>query len=246
VVGQYIAETYRRIKKYLILLDLTALAIFYYGERFMSDSLRNAILPATIIGAAALFFESIISLSEAQSKSESGNEYPDDVMGFGPRVRELLDDGSKKHEIHMIVNTGGSTMTTFLRDVLANHSYALRIHLRMFDPRSPYSSLVPPHWPDRVRQNIQRIDAMKRQKCQIDYRLFDWPPCISGIMVDQRHLFIGFCTWDAQTGRIADKRDHHTYMERSASTEHWFKLFLSWAEEAPQRRIALPVEASAI
>jgi hypothetical protein len=78
----------------------------------------------------------------------------------------------------------------------------------------------------------------------LQFFYYDWIPCITGLMIDQRHLFLGFVSWDETTGMISDQKDHHTYFERSPQTEKWFQLFKNWHTQGVPISLAVPIANS--
>lgn len=226
---------YVRWKYWIFAADLVVLLALLYGSRWFGTNVRDAIIPIVAVGAAAILMESIATLQvKAEAIAVHNDVYENDVAQFAPEVVALV-RASLNKDLAFIGYTGGLTFIELLLNLLETEPQ-LRLRAILVDPDSTHSTEYPEHWNAEVLLSLKRIQDHVQVTQQIELGVYSHTPSITGVMVDERHLFLAISDWDSGTGRIRDGKLTHTYYSRSQHTEHLFRMFESWFV-APGRSI---------
>jgi hypothetical protein len=229
---------YERRKKNIFYIDLVIILLLFYAEPILPPDLIDQLLPGVMIFAAAILFESLFSINEHLLAEIEEREFPDDVFGAADKIKSLVLAQGKKHRLDIIAATGSSNIHAYLLELLRDYPGHLSVSLLLVQPERAEDGDVPDHWREEVRSSIQRVLEAAGRRHDIKVSLYSWTPCITGIMVDNKHLLLGFFSWNARSKKISDQKDHHTYFERSPGTEKWFYIFENWLRCAPQQNYA--------
>jgi hypothetical protein len=228
---------YKRWKKAILYIDLIVVLFLFYAEALLPPNLVVQLLPGAIILGMAIVFESLFSIDEHLVTEIAELEFPDDVFGAAGKIKSLVLTQGKDHRLDIIAATAGSSIQAYLRELLRDYPGQLSVNILLVQPDLTENNQLPDHWRGEVHDSIRRILEASGGRHDITFSYYNWTPCVTGVMIDNRHLFLGFFSWNPYTGKISDQKDHHTYFERSPRTEKWFYIFENWLRCSPQTEL---------
>mgnify|MGYP001381221031 CR=1 FL=1 len=236
---------YQRIKRALLYFDLVFIVVVFYGGRYLG-SLRDQLLPAAVAGAFAILLESLFSINDSLEEKLGTASYTS-ISHAVPRMVELLKRRSRRtHSVKIIASTGGTTVNTILPTLMHEIGAPLEVHMLMLDPAMHFSEALPAHWAQESQTTFNRLGPLAGQHDNVKFTcsLYDYIPCVHGVLIDDRHLFLGFFAWSETGGRaeLSGAQQPHTYYHRSAVYENLFTVFETWFANAPKRQV-LPASA---
>ena len=236
---RYFSRIYERTKKWLIVADILFLVIvFYLGDLLNLGALRDQLLVAAAIGILAILFEILMFISE--------NMKPKPEVTFSslyealPKINEMVEDDKEITSIKIIAATGGTTVSSILPSIVKNsQAKKLEISMGVIDPDTPYREWLPSRWPAEVRTSIKRLaDEFESERISVDIFYFRVLPVTHGLLINDKHLFLGFFGWTESNNRplLAGAQLPHRYYNASEpDSKYQFDLFRSWFEHCPRK-----------
>jgi len=233
-----VQDYYKKWKRYIIFIDLVFILIVFYASSYFLP-LRDALLPAALIGAFGILLETLFSINDSLQQELGLTDF-DDVTQALPEITKILKSAKgNKIIINIIASSGGTTINTIVPTLISQSEGSLDINLLIINPDREQPEFLPGHWIPEAKTTINRLKQIKDtadQKVIISCSTYNYIPCLHGVMIDDQHLFLGFFNWE-KTGNITElsgAQQPHVYYRRTSSYENLFKLFESWFESAPK------------
>jgi len=105
-------------------------------------------------------------------------------------------------------------------------------------------NLLPAHWTgelEAAKESLTTLAARARYPFTVWY--YRHLPCVHGVMVDTRHLFISYFAWESDRNgtwsMVGATRPYHYYTLSEATRRH-FELFDGWFEGPARDQLVLP------
>ncbi len=232
---------YRRSKRALLYLDMIFVIIVFYGGQYLG-SLRERLLPGAIVGGFAILLESLFAISDNLQEKVGITQY-DSISQAIPKMVDLIKQGSRrKHAIKIIAASGGTTTNTIIPALMEQVAVPLDVSILIINPETRLGECIPQHWGDEARATLGRLRQIAGGNggaVSLTCRLYDYLPCVHGVLIDEQHLFLGFFMWVESTGRVelSGAQQPHIYYRRAPSYENLFRLFETWFDSAPSQRV---------
>jgi hypothetical protein len=229
---------YHKIKRALIYSDLILIVLTFYAGPALG-TLRDRLLPAALAGAFAMVLESLFSIDDKLKNNRGVISYANVAQAVSDLTAIVKRRGHRKHTVQIIASSGGTTTSVILPALLDSNS-PLEISMLIVDPLGELPHHFPKHWSEEVRATVTRINriaARKDPNVSINCYSYDYTPCVSGILIDGQHLFLGFFVWvkAGDNVELSGAQQPHAYYPRTPAHEHLFYLFESWFDSAPRK-----------
>ncbi len=229
---------YSAARRWIVYLDLLLIVVIFYFGSFLGR-FRDALLPVVAISILAIFFETLQSLNAKVTSASAFAEFPTITEAI-PKISEILQQEREKLSVEIIGATGGSIMTiifpTILRVTEAKH---LDITLRLIKPNSPFMKWFPEHWVNETQATVNRAkNYFEGRKAQISIFAYDGIPIFHAIMINKKHLFLGFFGWSKTAGgpKLRGAEQPHRYYSRNdPSSTYFFDLVENWCKFGPYK-----------
>lgn len=230
---------YERNKIYLVYGQLGIIfALVYLGHIF--GPLLKYVLPAFVISVVTILFETLHSL-QTRLHSTFIPEYYPAIADAAQRLKSIVQH-DRMTTVEVLGASGGATVQTIL-PIIVNASKAekIRIIVHLIDDASPVAQWFPRHWRSEVQQSIEILKARYHgPRFELTIYTYCYLPVISGVLVNNMHLFIGAFRWkkigEAYDLTSADRA--HRYLRGRVGTDlHFFELFENWTHESPCHKL---------
>jgi len=227
---------YKKSQRVILYTNLVfILVVFYLGNYF--GGIWSQLLPAAIIGAFAIIIEALFSINDKLYKDTDVQEFRtvNEVMS---KVLEIAQQESRqKHEIAVIASSGGIAVNVLVQYIIDRAQTPFEVTLLIADPNSNHAEHFPEHWISEAQATISRassIDATKPENILLKCYTYNYMPCVSGMLIDDDHLFLSFFTW-SEPAKLSAQFHPFVYYYRSPRHETQFRIFESWLNHAPKK-----------
>jgi hypothetical protein len=242
-IAEKIRDGYKNVKFYLVFAVLVIAVLgsllnpgFTYGQKLLAFGVG---------GAFGIILEILHSIESRLLAREKTSEF-ESLGAAWPTIREIVREGGQ-HKIEILGSDGGfiaNDLLPKLREEAQKLQNELEINIRLVNQNSGIASLMPGNWPENVEGNLRRLMACSTAKLKIVPVRYDYLPCVAGVLIDSRHLFLGFYTWISETDLSGASRPHVYYKRGNPEDEKHFTLFESWSRTSPGSKGTLVVPNS--
>ena len=232
-------ELYEKAKKWILYADLVLIMLFLYFDDFLGP-IRDALLPVVIISILSILIDTLSSLEKSIAKLGK-REYAS-VIDAIPVLCELAHRSKSPTRLDIIASTGGTTVSSVLPRIVPgcmDNGISIKIHL--INPDSKLKDWFPSHWSIEVITIMERIKKeYVGDQIKVDVYYYENIPFVHGIMLDGKHLLMGFFGWDHFAGGVqlsgADRR-HIFYQRSDPNSDYFFDLFEDWLNRSPSKLV---------
>lgn len=141
--------------------------------------------------------------------------------------------------VKIIANTG-TTILSMVNEYLSLYEETPNLHLKMLliNPESTVFDSVASHWRNECRHIMQTaLPEFNRKwesydrRIQFEWRTYEYLPPMVGLLIDERHLLIGWCSW-RNIGKGKELRGAENpclyFNSEDQNAESFFYLFNGW------------------
>lgn len=165
-----------------------------------------------------------------------------------PQIKTILKEcsrakGQEQKEIKVIAATGGG-LATVINEYFEwiDDPGSLCFQVLLIDPKLSIFDRAASHWRDECRYYTDKcLPDLNRRfnnlgvNIRIEWRTYDFFPCIHGYLFGEKYLLIGWCQWvdvgDRKELRGAEKP--YLYFETGSEIGDYFvSLFKNWFDYA--------------
>jgi len=227
---------YEVSKKYIVYVAIIiSVAVWYLGD--FLGSLRLILFPAAIGSTIGILMDTLFRLEA--SISSSSKEFPT-IQEVIPTINEIIAREKGPITVKIIAATGATTLNTVFPQIIRGLT-EFNISLHVVNPSSLCAKWFPPHWEQEVQTTSSRIqNEIKDSKISIKLYTYEYLPNIHGVLINGKHLFIGFFGWRNYRGTIqlsGAERPHRYFTRIDSESEFFFDLFEDWFENAPHQLV---------
>ena len=230
-------RVYERSKKVITYLTLIFTFVVFYGGNFLG-SFRDRLLPAALIIAFGILLESTFSINDKLQDKLGIMEF-DSIRDAVPKMVDIIKRGrGRAHTIKIIASSGGTTTNIILPEIVKKAPGSIDIQILMINPQYANTTGIPEHWMSEAKVTIDRLGKLcQQQNINVRCYFYDYIPCVHGVMIDDKHLFLGFFVWDTlgNHAELSGSQQPHTYYRRTQMNENMFRLFQGWFDESPKQ-----------
>jgi hypothetical protein len=231
-----LVKIYDTFKTWIIYLDLFFILVLLYFGSFLG-SVRDILLPAAIVSALAIFFDTLKSLDTAVQAAFNLREFLT-VIEAAPILSEIVSKDKDKTIVDIIASTGGTTLSSVLPTIAqSSPASSIEISLHLINPSSAFNKWFPQHWPQEAQMIIERVKTeISSRRFRVYVYTYDSLPVLHGIMINKTHLLLGFFGWKHFSGRSqlsGAERPHRYFIRKEPGAEYFFELFEDWLENSP-------------
>jgi len=211
------------------------IAVFPHGEILY--------LPVALacLGMLVILFELLL---EVESEGKRGVRFPNlqeataHIMGSLSKAQ----DARKRREsvqVKMITSTASTAIS--LIEMALDRIQDVNSRIVMMDPVRSQAPRLGPTWPQEIRLSMERINGWKtlpnlrERHVSFDYRTYTSMPCLQGVLIGNRFLYLGYYQWAAGTATDAPilagvANPFYFYDGANPEDKHYLDLFESWFE----------------
>jgi len=232
-------KKYELLKRWIVYAMLILiLVVVYFGE--LLGPLRDTLLPAAVVSIIAIIYDTLENLEKGTTSTQL-REYPSIAEAL-PDLCEVVSKDKDKTLVEIISSTGGTTASSILPAIIrSSKANQIEIHLRLINPNSTYANTFPAHWIDETQLVIERLkNELTGNRIYFFIYLYDFIPCLHGILINKSHLMIGFFGWEHYSGRLqlaGAERPHRFITKKEIQYHYYFDLFSDWFEHSPSKLI---------
>ena len=221
-------------------LLLEALAHFIpllpHGEGVLS-----LVAAIACLGMLLILFELLL---EVESEGKRGVRFPN----LQEATSHILESLRKAHaarknrdgvKVKMITSTASTAVS--LIDFALNRIQDVDSRMVIMDPVRSHARWLGTTWTQEIRLSIDRIDGWKtlprlrEQRVTFEYRTYTSMPCLQGVLIGDRFLYLGYYQWTAETATAAPTlagpaNPFYFYDGAHPEDRHYLDLFDSWFE----------------
>jgi len=234
---QYIYKKYQRRLLYVDLVII--LVVFYFGNYF--EWVKNVVLPAAIVSALAIIIEILFSMSNF-IESNYTKEYKTVGEVLSKIVSIIQNEEKAQQEIIVVGSSGGTTINVMIQNIIDTAKSPFKVSLLIANPESKMSHYFPDHWALESETTINRLKSVLSEKPKnlvVECFVHDFIPSIAGILINEKHLFLGAYVWNENNKKMSAQFNPLLYFFRSPENETQFKIFESWFYNSPKTKIKL-------
>jgi len=227
-----VRDKYEKVKFSLVYMILVVTIIGSFAAPTLT--LGQKLLVFGVGGAFGIILNILRSIEGRFVMQETSVEFAS-LSDAIPKIREIVNKGGQ-HKIEVIASDGGyvgNDLLPKLRDDQKTLHREIEIQIRLVNPGSTISSLMPVHWRTNVEGNLAKILACSDAGLKIIPIRYDYLPCVAGVLIDNKHLFLGFYAWVSSKDLEGAGRPHTYYQRSDPKYEKYFTLFESWSNVAP-------------
>ena len=211
------------------------IAVFPHGEILY--------LPVALacLGMLLILFELLL---EVESEGKRGVRFPN-LQEATSHIMESLRKAHKARKsedpvkVKMITSTASTAIS--LIDFGLNQIRDVDSRIVIMDPVRSHAPRLGPTWPQEIRLSINKIDEWKtlnklrEQRVTFDYRTYTSMPCLQGVSIGDRFLYLGYYQWTAETATdtptlAGPANPFYFYDGANPEDKHYLDLFESWFE----------------
>ena len=237
-----VRSLYRKSRRALLYFDLVFVVILFYAGKYFPP-LRDQLLPAAIAGAFLLLLETLFAISDSLQDKIGIMQYTSLSQAL-PKIADLVRKGAHcKHTVKVIASTGGTTINTIIPTLLEHLADPIELSLVIINPdHTQLSPHLPRYWAQEAYSTIARLQDSIVQcdpRVTITCHTYDYIPCVHGVLIDGQHLFLGFFMW-VKSGNgvvLSGSQQPHVYYRRAPAYENLFRLFETWFDDSPRKRV---------
>ncbi len=230
---------YKKYQRTILYIDLLFILVVFYLNSYF-NGIWSQLLPAAVAGAFAILIEILFSMNDGLQKNIDAEEYKT-INKIMTKIIEIIYLENKKiNEIVIIGSSGGTSINVLVQHIMDTAKMPFEITLVIADPNSKQAKYFPEHWATESRATIERISSINKTKPEnltIKCYTYDYFPCVSGILINNNHLFLSTYTWSTPD-HLSARLHSHFYYYRSSLTETYFQIFETWLNYAPKKEIA--------
>lgn len=231
-------KMYEDSKKYIVFIDLIIIVAFLYFGDFLGP-LRQVLFPAAIVSILGILMDTLFRLEANITDSPKELQTINEAI---PIINEILLQKNGITNVEIIAATGATTINAMLLGLPKGFKPSdFDISLYIVNPSSVCAKWFPSHWAQEVQMTTTRIqDDLKNRGFRIKLYYYDNLPNIHGVMINRKHLFMGFFGWknDLGTNQLSGAERPHRYLRRiDSEAEYYFELFEDWLENSPHQLI---------
>ncbi|MFX1533300.1 MAG: toll/interleukin-1 receptor domain-containing protein [Promethearchaeota archaeon] len=155
------------------------------------------------------------------------------------KIRGIVHD-IEKISIKVIAATGLNTLGTVLPTIIlsAPKHAKIKISMGILDTNTLYKEYIPPHWDSESKITLERVKKeFKDGPVSIDLFKFKILPALHGLLINDKHLFLGFFGWIKSGGKpqlCGAQLPHSYYHPDHPDFPHYYDLFEQWFRHCPQ------------
>ena len=234
--AKQLSEIYEKGKRWIAYGSIISILIIsYFGNIFGVWRDELLITFASII--LVLLFDLLISISK-NIKVKPTKQFSS-ISTALPVIEEIVGQ-YENISVKILAATGGTTFASILPSII-DKSKARKIEISMgiLDPSS-ISEYTPSHWHSEIRTTIKRLREFVNHRVHIDLFLFEALPAPHGLVINNKHLFIGFFNWRkiGEDFQLSGAQLAHNYYHiGEPEFDYYFNLFESWFNYSPHRKI---------
>lgn len=215
---------------------ISILIISYFGNIFGAWRDELLITFASII--LALLFDLLISISK-DIKVKPRKQFSS-ISTALPVIEEIIGQ-YENISVKIVAATGGTTFASILPSIIDSaKAKKIEISLGILSPSSNVSEYIPSHWYSEIGTTIKRVKEFVNHRVHIELFLFEALPILHGLVINDRHLFIGFFNWrkiGEEFQLSGAQMPHNYYHIGEPEFDYYFSLFESWFNYSPHRKI---------
>jgi hypothetical protein len=184
----------------------------------------------------------VAAIEEARPRERAPQvEFFPDLQAAAAAIARSVQE-STEGRLAVLASTAGAVIHDVLQKVLQKKlTRKLQLTIHLVNPESPLKHLLPPVWPDESKAGLHwlaRMAALYPSRLSVECCVYDHIPCVHGLMVDERELFLGFYRWESDT--LVGAQAPYRYYREGSGTEDYFALFKSWMGAPTATKVQLP------
>jgi hypothetical protein len=229
---------YKKSRRAIVYVDLVFILVVFYMSNYFGG-IWNQLLPAAIIGAFAILIEALFSMNDELQRHTDVQEYRN-VNEVMAKIQEVVqEERRRKHEVSIIGSSGGTTINMLIQQILDKAQTPFEVTLLVVDPNSSHAGYFPEHWRSEAQATINRVlsvNATKPKNLVLKCYTYDYMPCLAGVLIDNKYLFLSSYTW-SESAKLSAQYNPHIYYYRNPRHEFQFRIFETWLNHAPKKPI---------
>lgn len=230
-----IQRAFLRARNWIVYANLFLVAALLYLGDYLGP-VREVLLPAAIVGTLAIVFETLSSLESSAFRDQRREFHT--LTEAVPLISELVAVARDRTTIHMIAGPGGTTFSSIIPTIVSScRSKSIHIEVYLVNVDGPLVQFLPPHWRNEVSLTLERMRAqLNDSRVTLNVHLYDSIPVWRGIMIDRKHLILGFFHWvDTSEGCVLTGAERpHIYCNRGHRDDDFLlDAFENWAKSCP-------------
>ena len=234
--AKQLSEIYEKVRRWIAYGSIISLLIIsYFGNIF--GTWRDELLITFASVILALLFDILISISE-NMKVKPTKQFSS-ISTALPIIEEIV-SRDENISVKIIAATGGTTRASILPLIIdGSKAKKIEISIGILDPSS-ISEYTPSHWLSEIRTTIKYLVGFTNHQVHIDLFLFEALPVPHGLVINNKHLFLGFFNWRkvGEDFQLSGAQLAHKYYHMGdPEFDYYFNLFESWFNHSPHRKI---------
>lgn len=234
-------------KKWIVrgVIAATFVALYLNAGFDVSDSLKLKLLPGLVLLVVAIVFETLHGI-EVHLRSEPRAVVYSRLHFATTRLEEIVRSIRKNvFEVVVVGSSGGATESQIIPLVL-ECAPTKKIHFKIYlvDVENGPRDQFPAQWIATWRTNVDAIvKKLRDPRYSLTIYTFDHLPVLSGILVDNTHLFLGCHQWSGSAEAELDSAGHpHVYLDPRLGelAEHFVELLSGWSVKNPRATQVYP------